>query len=390
VLVTAGTMFLAVMTLSSSIQYTLDNDFARRNYDIRFAFVDNQRVDRVLAMAESLAGVEQAQLTLSAPATVLREGQKVKEAGLGAELTSVPLGSNVYRPLSQQQAAAAAQRAGIPGGTDLYKPLIVAGRWLEPGDERVVVMSKDTADENDLKIGDTVTLDLAELGKGDWKLVGLYQLIYGGGFSVNTIYAPQDAVFEATKKYNQGAQLDIRTRVRTSDYADAVTDQLKEMFEARNMKVLFSQTVYEDRRLSDNQFGLFTGMLLALALIVALVGGFGLAGSLSISVVERTKEIGVMRAVGARSATILGMFVMEGVLQGLLSWALAVPLSFVLSQPVARALGQVMFQSKLDFQYNWGAVIIWLISIVIISALASILPARNATRISVRDSLAYA
>ena len=146
----------------------------------------------------------------------------------------------------------------------------------------------------------------------------------------------------------------------------------------------------ENRKSAEDQFSIFIMMLLALAIIVAVVGGIGLMGALSISVVERTKEIGVLRAVGARSHTIMGMFVMEGLLQGLFSWAIAVPISFVAGQFMARTLGQVMFSPNLDYRYNYAAVLIWLVVVVIISTLASILPARNATRISVRASLAYA
>jgi putative ABC transport system permease protein len=130
-------------------------------------------------------------------------------------------------------------------------------------------------------------------------------------------------------------------------------------------------------------------MLLVLAVIMALVGGIGLMGALSISVVERTREIGVMRAIGARTPTILGMFVMEGVLQGMFSWLIAVPVSFVLGQPLANALGKVLFEANLDYLYNSGAVLIWLVIVLAISSLASVLPARSATVVSVRDSLAY-
>jgi putative ABC transport system permease protein len=130
-------------------------------------------------------------------------------------------------------------------------------------------------------------------------------------------------------------------------------------------------------------------MLLALSIIVAVVGGIALMGALSIGVVERTREIGVLRAVGARSPTILGIFVMEGILQGLLSWLVAVPISCLVSGLVASGLGYAMFGATLDYQYNWPAVGIWLGIILVISMLASMLPARGATRISVRDSLAY-
>jgi putative ABC transport system permease protein len=366
VLVTAGTMFLMVMSLSSSITRTLDNDLDRRGYDIVFNFDDQYRIDRTTQMAEVLDEVEKAEMWFNHSATILRQGQKLREAGLGADLIGIPIDS------------------------DMYRPLIVEGRWLQPGDERAIVIGRQTAQDNNIQVGDTITLDLAELGDDDWQVVGLYQVIFGGGFSTDAIYAPQDAVFKTTKKNNQGAQLYVRTRFHDADYTAAVDDRLRTLYIGRNMDVIFGQTINEIRDQALSQFSITISMLMFLAVIVAAVGGIGLMGSLSISVVERTREIGVMRAIGARTATIMGMFVMEGVLQGLLSWAIAVPVSFLLGQPLANALGQTMFEANLDYQYNNQAVIIWLVVILIISIMASILPARNATRISVRDSLAYA
>lgn len=366
VLVTAGTMFLMVMSLSASITRTLDNDFGRRGYDIELWFEDEQRIERAVEMAKSLDEVDEAEIWFSHSATILREGQRLAEAGLGADLV------------------------GIPADSEMYQPLIVAGRWLEPGDGQVLVMSKETADDNNIQLGDTVTLDLAELGDHDWQVVGLYQMIFGGSFSSDTVYAPQEAVFEAVKKLQQGSQAYVRTRFHDADYAAAANAKLKDMYTGRNINVFYSQTKHETRQQANSTFAITTTMLMFLAIIVALVGGIGLMGSLSISVVERTREIGVMRAIGARSATIMGMFVMEGILQGLLSWAISAPVSFVLGYPLANALGQTMFEANLDYQYNYGAVIIWLVTTLIISTLASILPARNATQIKVQDSLAYA
>jgi putative ABC transport system permease protein len=365
VLVTAGAMFLMVMSLSSSVTSTLDSEFKRRGYDTVIYFDGRERIDRAVSIAQALDGVEEAEVWFTQSASILRQGQRIKEAGLGAEINGVPIGSQ------------------------MYEPLIVAGRWLQPGDDRVIVMGKETADDNQIQLGDVVTLDLGELGEDDWQVVGLYQVIFGGGFATDSIYAPQDAVFAATKKYNKGGRLFVRTRFHSQDDIEAVTNQLKDLYRARNMDVFISQTAYEERQFADSQFNIVIGMLLALAVIVALVGGIGLMGSLSISVVERTREIGVMRAIGAGSGTMMGMFVMEGVLQGLLSWAMAVPVSFILGKRLANALGQTMFEANLDFAYNFEAVLIWLVIILMISTLASILPARNATVISVRESLAY-
>ena len=162
------------------------------------------------------------------------------------------------------------------------------------------------------------------------------------------------------------------------------------MYERHGLKVAMSETQADSRKTADWQFAIVIWMMLALSIIVALVGGLALMGALSIGVIERTKEIGVLRAIGARSRTILGIFVMEGLLQGLLSWLIAMPLSFLVSPVLANALGNTMFGATLDYQYNWSAVMVWLGTVLVISIVASVLPARNATRISVRDSLAYA
>jgi putative ABC transport system permease protein len=365
VLITAGIMFLAVMNLSASLDYTLTNDFKRRNYDAILYFQEYQRVDRAVDIAQSVDGVEKAEVRFAQPASLLRQGQRTKEAGIGSQLS------------------------GVPAGSDFYTPLIVAGRWLQPGDGQVVVMNEKTAEDNHIQLGDTVTLDLAELGKDDWQVVGFYRLIFSGDFSTDIVYAPRDAMFEAVKKYNKGDRLFIQTSVHDAEYTSALTERLKDVYKSRNVKVVESTTTAETLEQARGQFGLTTTMLMSLAVVVAVVGGIGLMGSLSISVVERTREIGVMRAIGARSLTIIGMFLMEGILQGLISWVVAVPVSFFLGRPMADSLGQVMFSTGLDYQYNAGAVVVWLVVILVISTLASILPARNATRISVRDSLAY-
>jgi putative ABC transport system permease protein len=318
-------------------------------------------------MAATVPGVAETEFWYVASAALLKQGQRLKEAGVGAQVV------------------------GIPTGSTYYKPLIVAGRWFQPGDGRVIVISKDTADDNNIRLGETVTLDLFELGDNEWKVIGIFQVVFNGGFDATPIYAPLEPLVATTKQYNEGTRLLVRTNSRDPETINNIYIQLKNLYEDREMdiNVFDAGTTPQDRSDALSQFSVTTTLLLALAVIVALVGGIGLMGSLSIGVVERTRAIGVMRAIGARSRTIMGMFVMEGILQGLFSWLIAVPISFFLGRPLANALGQAMFEINLDYQYNASAVVVWLIIILIISTLASILPARSATRISVRESLAY-
>jgi len=235
-----------------------------------------------------------------------------------------------------------------------------------------------------------VTLDLGELGKDKWQVIGLYDPVLVGGFNQETMFAPLEALYQTTKKYGQGSILYVRTTSHEAEFTAGVTKQLKDLFEHHGLKVAISETQADSRKTADWQFAIVIWMMLALSVIVALVGGLALMGALSIGVIERTKEIGVLRALGARSRAIIGIFVMEGILQGSLSNLVAIPVSFLVSPVLANALGNAMFGATLDYQYNWSAVAIWLGIVFIISILASVLPARSAARISVRDSLAYA
>lgn len=366
VLITAGFAFLVVMSLNSSIARTLDVYYGRHQYDTVLQFSDLQRADPVMTLASMVDGVERAELHLIQSASLLKEGQLIKEAGIGAYLE------------------------GIPPGSDFSQPLMIAGRWLQPGDGRMVVIKRDMAEKNKIQVGDVVTLNLGALGKDTWQVIGIYEPVFTGSFSGDFLYAPLDALYEATNKWNRGSLLYVRTTEHSAAFRAQVTGKLKEMYDKNRYHISQTNTESEARSTNEFSFSTITVMLTALSVIVAIVGGIALMGALSISVVERTKEIGVMRAVGARSRTIIGVFLMEGILQGLLSCLVAIPLSFAVGQPLATALGQVMFGAKLDYAYNWSAVGIWLVIMLVISAIASILPARSATRISVRESLAYA
>ena len=273
----------------------------------------------------------------------------------------------------------------------MFEPLIVEGRWLKREDERAVVINMDNAADNNIAVGQQITLDMGELGDTEWQVVGLFNDPFGGGIgTTDPLYANQEAVFRAINKSNRGNRAYVRMNEVNTSYIDSATSQLKALYSSYNMEIDEAETLHSVKESAVNQFNVTISMLLGLAIIMAGVGGIGLMGSLSISVVERTKEIGVMRAIGARTNTMMGMFITEGILQGIFSWILVVPLSILIGRPMANTLGQTMFSANLDYQYNLQGSIIWFFIVLIISAIASFVPARHASSISVRESLSYA
>jgi putative ABC transport system permease protein len=109
---------------------------------------------------------------------------------------------------------------------------------------------------------------------------------------------------------------------------------------------------------------------------------------ISINVMERRREIGVMRAIGASSFHIFRLFIGEGLLLGWLSWLIAWPLSLPAGRVITNGLAAIM-ETELTYAYSITGALYWLGIITVLAMVASVLPAWGATRVSVRESLAY-
>ena len=138
-----------------------------------------------------------------------------------------------------------------------------------------------------------------------------------------------------------------------------------------------------------NLYHILVVFLLVMSLLTAIVGGIGLMGMMSINVLERSKESGVMRAIGAGNRDIVQIFWGESMVISLASFGLAVLASVPLSRAMARAVGMAFIQSPLDFAYAYSGIADWFVIVLVVGTLASIAPALNAANLSVRTSLAY-
>ena len=136
-------------------------------------------------------------------------------------------------------------------------------------------------------------------------------------------------------------------------------------------------------------FNVIIVFLLFMAVLLGFVGGLGLMGTMSINVLERTREIGVLRAIGAPNRGVAQVFILEGITIGLLSWVMGSLLAIPMSQGLNQAVGGAIMGTPLTYAYSMPGLWLWLVVVLILSALASFIPARNASRMTVREVLAY-
>jgi putative ABC transport system permease protein len=145
----------------------------------------------------------------------------------------------------------------------------------------------------------------------------------------------------------------------------------------------------EHRRVLEDHLLMAASFLLVMSLVTIAVGGLGLASTMSLAVLERTREIGVLRAIGARHGTILGIVQVEGLVIALLSWALAIPLSLPISVLLGMRFGRTMFPLPIRYLPEASGVLIWLGVVLVVSLAACAWPALRATRIPTAAALSY-
>ncbi|MEZ4517767.1 MAG: FtsX-like permease family protein [Chloroflexota bacterium] len=143
------------------------------------------------------------------------------------------------------------------------------------------------------------------------------------------------------------------------------------------------------RQQNSQAMNILVIFLLLMALLTAFVGSIGLAGTMGMNVLERTREIGIMRAIGAVDLDVIKSVVTEGVLIGLISWVLAVILSFPISYGLLYIVGTAMIDAIMPFVLTPWGFILWLVVVLALSAVASMVPARSAARLTIREVLAY-
>jgi putative ABC transport system permease protein len=138
-----------------------------------------------------------------------------------------------------------------------------------------------------------------------------------------------------------------------------------------------------------DQTDILVYFMLLMASLIAIVGGLGLMGTMSINVLERTREIGVMRAIGASNLDIQSIVIVEGMVIGIVSWAISIIVSIPITNVLCYGVGVAILTAPMPAVYGVSGIIAWLIFTLVLGTLASALPARRASKLTVRDTLAY-
>lgn len=354
-----GSVFIAVFNVQIALDQKVDDISQYFNADVNLEFDKNYRIVEVQQTLQNVPGVVHVEGWGTALAEVLdRDGETIDTAIIIAP----------------------------PAGSDLVEPTLLEGRWLLPGDDKAITINEAFwSDYPDLHTGDTLRLNI-DGQEDDWLIVGVFQYT---GIKELFAYANFEPLAMVVNDPGQAATFRIVTEEHSLAYQEQMSKQIEETFVARGYQVKEAESGGELADTVNDVLGILIILLLILAILTAAVGSIGLAGTLSMNVLERTREIGILRAIGGYDLVVIKQVMAEGLLIGSISFVLACLLSIPISNILSDVISQALFNSPANFAFSFNGFIYWGIVVMLLTSLASVIPARNASRMTIREVLAY-
>jgi putative ABC transport system permease protein len=273
-----------------------------------------------------------------------------------------------------------------PAESKLIEPILVTGRWIEPGDVRKFAVSEAIYKYYpDLEPGDW--LPIRVLGDDEtWEVVGIFKFVDREGLLA---YAPYEYISRLTNYANRAFMFRLVTARHDRAYQDAKAEELDAYLRERGFKLLSAEAGSASLDTAVESLDTLVVFLLIMAVLTATVGSMGLTGTMGMNVLERTREIGIMRAIGATDRIIMLTVMVEGMIIGAISWVLGAILSLPFTVLLSTIVSLAVFETPIDLVFTVNGYALWLGLVLVLSALASVIPARNAARLTIREVLAY-
>ncbi len=275
---------------------------------------------------------------------------------------------------------------GLPADTTLYRPNLVAGRWYRADEPQGAVVSADLARRQGINTGQSIEVDLGEGRRTSLDVVGIAidNTIFLGSQVQSKVFAPRRTVARLQGMQGQASLFALGVREGSPAAAQPVLAQIERRYAAWSPAGESAQAEVDAARKQSQTLGLALRSMVAL---VAIIGAIGLANTLTIGVLERRREIGVLRALGSTDRQIAQTFVVEGVALGIAGWALGAIIGYGLGQGLVYTLSSVLF--RIRYLFPPGALLLSLAFALTIAVAASLGPAWAAARLSPIETLRY-
>ena len=358
----AGAMFLTSMNLKAAWEDRVAQAAAERSFDVELRLLEGAPAERALATIDAVAAVRRSEAWSSTRAALPGQG-----------------GLTVSRSYPDGGHGSLALRSA-PADTTLVARTMLGGRWLASGELHGAVINEQALANifPSATIGRRISISLDQRPH-HFQVVGIVRDILAPA----TVFVTAPAFAAATGSQNINA-----VRIKLNDVSQ-VPEGVAAMTAALGAQQIGVKAVLTEKTFAAAQGGHIYILVYALgfiAAIMAIVGLLGLASSLGTSVLERTREFGVMRAIGASSSVVVRSVVYEGLLIALASSVVAVAAAVLPSKAVGEMLASISSQ-PLALVLSPSGAALWLACVLIAALAASYFPATRASKLTIKQTL---
>jgi putative ABC transport system permease protein len=207
-------------------------------------------------------------------------------------------------------------------------PILASGRWIEADDERKLAVSEAILKYfPTLKPGDFLHLKVNGREE-DWEVVGIFKFVGRDGILA---YTPYEYASKVLNLANRSYSFRVVTTEHTREFQDGMAAKLDRHFRDEGFKLRQAESGLSSLDSASESLDILVIFLLIMAILTAIVGAMGLTGTMGMNVLERTREIGIMRAIGADDRAVMRTVIGEGFVIGAISFVLAIVLSILFS-----------------------------------------------------------
>ncbi len=367
-LASAGAVFVAGMSTMAGFQAFLERDKELRRWDVdvRLAGIDQVSAVALTDLVAEIPNVTDVEAWSIVQTSVIPPGQEF----------------SVTRTYPDQGHGSIAVTVVPPDSSLVAAPSLLEGRWLRPNETGAVVISQAGLPEDlsDVRSGDTIQLSIGGRLTG-WLVVGIAESVGSRG----GIFITEEG-FEAATGVSQPNLLRIVTDNHDEETRTNVAQAADRILTDAGIVVRSAESVSRSEAVSAGHMLPLILVFLGLSIAMSVVGFAGLASTMSTNVLERIREFGVMSAIGAPASTVRRLVVLEGIFIAAVSCVIAAVPALLLT---AVMIGNPSLPVSVPFQLSVPGVVIWVVVVVLGAALATLAPASQASRLTVREALAY-
>jgi len=308
-------------------------------------------------------------------------------AGTGSYLATIPgvaRVENVYVVNFELRGEPVAVWA-LPAGETSYRPNIRAGRWLAGSDDGAyrMVIGDALARVTGTRLGDTVEV-ATPVGPKRFEVIGIdNSLVFNGRMAYVPLPTMRAIVGDPQATNGYWIQATDRSPQAVDALSTAVEDRLVSLGVAPSMQV-FHAAREENLAMGRS----ITTTITVLGLLIVAISMIGLVNAISMNVIDRTREIGVLRCIGARSADLRRAFRIEGLTLTILGWLVGIPLGVATAWLLTQLVFNI-FQFRFPFTFAMSSIWVALAGALAVALVVMIPPLHRAARLRPGDALRY-